>query len=34
MQYKFVQPQPVPEPGTLLFVGGAIGALPGQSITA
>jgi hypothetical protein len=27
MQYDFVQPQPVPEPGTLFLVGGAIGAL-------
>jgi hypothetical protein len=27
MRYEFVQPQPVPEPGTLFLVGGAIGAL-------
>jgi hypothetical protein len=27
MRYDFVQPQPVPEPGTLFLVGGAIGAL-------
>ena len=27
MQYEFVQPQPVPEPGTLFLVGGAIAAL-------
>jgi hypothetical protein len=27
MQYDFVQPQPVPEPGTLFLVGGAIAAL-------
>jgi hypothetical protein len=27
MRYEFVQPQPVPEPGTLLLVGGAIGLL-------
>jgi hypothetical protein len=27
MQYDFAQPQPVPEPGTLFLVGGAIGAL-------
>ncbi len=27
MQYQFVQPQPVPEPGTLFLVGGAIAAL-------
>ena len=27
MQYHFVQPQPVPEPGTLFLVGGAIAAL-------
>ena len=28
MRYEFVQPQPVPEPGTLFLVGGAIAALP------
>jgi hypothetical protein len=27
MRYEFVQPQPVPEPGTLFLVGGAIAAL-------
>jgi hypothetical protein len=27
MRYEFVQPQPVPEPGTLFLVGGAVAAL-------
>jgi len=27
MQYDFAQPKPVPEPGTLFLVGGALGAL-------
>ena len=32
-QYEFMQSQPVPEPGTLLLVGGAIGALAARRLS-